>query len=626
MKLLNTRAAIFLIFACIQSNAQVSLTIDSFQDLSHYSKVFNAPKYYRLYLPEGYHNNTEKYPVIYFFHGWGGRHFKDDNALLEYRKIKELVNKYNLILVMWDGSMDGIEPRPYNVGNHEDVKYQVQMKDYFPELVRYIDSTYRTFTDRQHRGIIGFSMGGFMSLFLAGKYPHMINSVVSLAGSPEFFIGYPANHTLYPVRYTFKNLEGVNVRIHNGDTDILTFLNQEVYKGALWEGFPLDYWKFKGGHMVDSPGETRVFEAAMNFITASFKKPSLFTQNFTHYDLYNNFDVWGYRVESNKQEPGYITLRNVSEQGFGIFTQRWLPSGPVIEDVKIKLSTPPLYIPNTGYKLRTCNRESGVVKNTEIRSDNNGVITFETDGTGHEIGIYRPNDPPYLSFLNYKTSGKTYLKTGQSDKLFITLFNRSNKITEPIHISIKTRDNSIKLADSIVTLENPGNDAVINLPAITLTCNKQPPVHAEPWEIKFYMQISSGKYVWSDEFVVPVMFDVPYFQNLNIDDGITLREKVFGQGNADGTANKNEKILLYEGNNRLRLYTNDKYVISQDERLADEVIPAIWPDGYTLSSIIHISPDCPTGHEIECLASYETKTHNPIERRVIWGKVRIRVK
>jgi enterochelin esterase-like enzyme len=617
--------SILVFLYAFQAYAQTSVPVDSFQDRSHFSKVFNTQKHYRLYLPAGYQKSNVKYPVIYFFHGWGGRHFKDDNALLEYLKIKTLVDKYKLILVMWDGSMDGVEPRPYNVGNHEDVKYQVQMKDYFPELVNYIDSTYRTLSDRRHRGIIGFSMGGYMSLFLAGKYPHSIGSIVSLAGSPEFFVGYPENHTLYPVRYTFKNLEGVNVRIHNGDTDILTFLNDEVYKGALWEGFPLDYWKFKGGHMVDLPGETKVFEMAMKFIANSFEKNSIHPQSFTHYDVYNNFDVWGYKVESNKREPGFITLRNANKQGFGIGTQRWLPLGPFIEKVNIKVTTPPVYVPNSSYGVTTCSK-SGSIKRFEVKSDASGAITLETDGMMYETGIYKATDPPYLTFLNYTTSGNRYLKTNQPEKLNITLFNRGNKLNGPVRVSIRTNDSSVVIADSTVYLKQAGGQAAIKLPAVNLICKKQPPLHADPSEIKFYIRITSGKYSWNDDFVVPVLFDVPYFENLKIDDSVIVKEKAFGQGNADGIANKNENIMVYEGLNRLRLYSDDKYLITQDERLADEVIPAIWPDGYTFSSVVHISPDCPAGHEIECVASYETKTHNPIERKVIWGKVTIRVK
>jgi hypothetical protein len=244
----------------------------------------------------------------------------------------------------------------------------------------------------------------------------------------------------------------------------------------------------------------------------------------------------------------------------------------------------------------------------------------------HETGIYKATDPPYLSYLNYQTTGNRYLKTNHPDKLTITLFNRGTKLNGPVRVSIGTNDSAVVITDSVVSLKQAGGQAVIKLPAIDLTCDKQPPLHAEPSEIKFYIRITSGKYAWSDDFVVPVLFDVPYFQNLKADDGISIRDKAFGTGNADGLVNKDERILLYEGMNRLRIYTDDKYVIALDERLADEVIPAIWPDGYTLSSIIHISPDCPAGHEIECVASYETKTHNPIERKVIWGKVRIKVK
>ena len=55
-----------------------------YEDKIHFSKVFKQKKYYRIYFPVGYGQPDEKYPVIYFFHGWGGRHFKDDNAKLRW--------------------------------------------------------------------------------------------------------------------------------------------------------------------------------------------------------------------------------------------------------------------------------------------------------------------------------------------------------------------------------------------------------------------------------------------------------------------------------------------------------------------------------------------------------------
>ena len=74
---------------------------------------------------------------------------------------------------------------------------------------------------------------------------------------------------------------------------------------------------------------------------------------------------------------------------------------------------------------------------------------------------------------------------------------------------------------------------------------------------------------------------------------------------------------------RLRLYYDNLYV--DDERLYDEVQPDKWGDGYTLSSLIHISDNCPVGHKIRFLASYEIKEWKAIKRNVTWGTFTITI-
>ncbi len=146
----------------------------AFEDLSHFSEKFGHDKSYRIYLPNDYSTSDKHYPVIYFFHGWGGRHFSDDNAKLDYERIDKLVEEKQVILVMWDGNVEETEPRPYNIGNHEDVKYDVQFKDYFPELVSHIDTNYRTLADRSTRGIIGYSMCGYFPERYQDMIPPML--------------------------------------------------------------------------------------------------------------------------------------------------------------------------------------------------------------------------------------------------------------------------------------------------------------------------------------------------------------------------------------------------------------------------------------------------------------------
>jgi len=101
IRFLLLQGVILITFLSFDLKAQNASKTGAYTDLCHESKAFGHKKFYRLYLPRGYESSSERYPVIYFFHRWGGRHFKDENAKLEYELIKNLVDKYQLILVMW---------------------------------------------------------------------------------------------------------------------------------------------------------------------------------------------------------------------------------------------------------------------------------------------------------------------------------------------------------------------------------------------------------------------------------------------------------------------------------------------------------------------------------------------
>ena len=89
-----------------------------------------------------------------------------------------------------------------------------QFPIYFPELVNYIDANYKTIADRNHRAISGLSMGGFMSFWIGGKYPHLLSAIGNFCGSAEFVVG-PKD---FPVEYRhldmYKNYAGMNVRLN----------------------------------------------------------------------------------------------------------------------------------------------------------------------------------------------------------------------------------------------------------------------------------------------------------------------------------------------------------------------------------------------------------------------------
>ncbi|MBI2502946.1 MAG: T9SS type A sorting domain-containing protein [Candidatus Latescibacteria bacterium] len=140
-----------------------------------------------VYLPPSYDSLPEKYyPVVYLLHGylmesvwWLGGGLS--GGLFN---ISSVLNRFmtehpdrELILVMPDGHNRYLGSWYVNspvTGNWEDFLTQ--------ELVRYVDSTYRTLPQTAHRGIAGYSMGGSGAWILATRYPEVYGAVYSLSG------------------------------------------------------------------------------------------------------------------------------------------------------------------------------------------------------------------------------------------------------------------------------------------------------------------------------------------------------------------------------------------------------------------------------------------------------------
>lgn len=586
------------------------------EDRWHFSHVFSKDKPFRVFLPKDYNSSEKKYPVIYYFHGNKGTHE------FNLPGVAELVKANDVILIAWNGRSVDSDIRPYNIGNHSNVNYEVQFKDYFLELVDHVDCHFRTLTDRSNRAVIGHSMGGIMSFFLAAKYPDRIGTAVNSKGSPEFFIGYPENHTLYSVRYFFKYLNGVNTRFHNSSNGELVYLNNEVHQGALREkGLNYEYQVYEGGHTLTSKG----FEDAFNFVIKSFKDPAPVPRRWHHTDIYSEFDIWGYKVESNLNEPGFIDMRGVTKSGMGIGTKKWQPNGRPIPEVNIQVSTPGIYEPNTEYTLLDYNISKGEKVISKVKSGPSGNIKFETNHENHQIGIYKKNDPADIVFMTYKVNDKDiFLDQGKESNLKLQLLNRGGSSIKNLVVQLSSGQSGVVIANPEVVIKEIKSGEAIWLPEpFRVIASNDPVEDGTPFRVRFNLIFSDGKkQAWQDEFDAPVFYDVLEFGNIGIDDGDT---EIFGSGNGNNIAEPGETVMFYEitgMSKRLRVYYDDPYL---DERLYDEIQPDKWGDGYTLSSLIKVSQDCPIGHEIRFLASYEVKEWKAIKRNVTWGTFSITV-
>ncbi len=129
-----------------------------------------------VYLPEGYADTDKRYPVVYFLHGYAvGAAVYVNNVLNLPGSVDEAgINEF--ILVMPDafnkygGSMYSNSPV---IGDWE--------RWIANDLVTYIDSHYRTISERESRGLSGHSMGGYGTLRIGMKYPDVFGALYAMS-------------------------------------------------------------------------------------------------------------------------------------------------------------------------------------------------------------------------------------------------------------------------------------------------------------------------------------------------------------------------------------------------------------------------------------------------------------
>lgn len=183
-----------------------------------FSPALGVEKHYVVYLPPSYATApARRYPVAYYLHGLTGNE-ADWVSLASIDVVADSLiarGTPEMILVMPDGD-DGWytnweeAPPPYGACLVDTLLnraapalcvVQARYEDYVArDLVRHIDSTYRTLADRRHRGIAGLSMGGYGAVTIALAHPDVFSAAASHSGvlSPLYAGPHPFSA---PARY-----------------------------------------------------------------------------------------------------------------------------------------------------------------------------------------------------------------------------------------------------------------------------------------------------------------------------------------------------------------------------------------------------------------------------------------
>lgn len=126
------------------------------RSLYHWSDVNGIERHINVYVPAEYEKNpNKKYPVLYLVHGWG----EDENGWSVQGHMGNIMD--NLISSGKAVPMIVVMPSGDTKTNSDVRSASGSITDIFvKDMIPYIDKTFRTYTDRDHRAMAGLSRGG----------------------------------------------------------------------------------------------------------------------------------------------------------------------------------------------------------------------------------------------------------------------------------------------------------------------------------------------------------------------------------------------------------------------------------------------------------------------------------
>ena len=121
----------------------------------------------------------------------------------------------------------------------------------FPEVVKFIDSNYRTIPRKNARAIAGLSMGGFHSLNISKQYPDMFDYIglFSAAIKPGEGVKSPVYDDLEGKLKTQFEKKPALYYIAIGNKDFLYDANKQFRALLDKNAYPYEYFETGDGHI-----------------------------------------------------------------------------------------------------------------------------------------------------------------------------------------------------------------------------------------------------------------------------------------------------------------------------------------------------------------------------------------
>ena len=213
-----------------------------------------------VYTPAGYETSGKRYPVFYLLHGMGG----DEEAWIALGRTSQILDNLiaqgkaePMIVVMTNGNASqeaapgetqyGFKAPSMNLPKTMEGSFETA----FPDVVKFIDKTYRTKANKKNRAIAGLSMGGYHSLHISKQYPDMFNYVglFSAAIMPDQKVKSPIYDDFDQKLATQFAKKPALYWIGIGKTDFLYQANTDYRKLLDERDYKYEYYESEGGHI-----------------------------------------------------------------------------------------------------------------------------------------------------------------------------------------------------------------------------------------------------------------------------------------------------------------------------------------------------------------------------------------
>lgn len=230
-------------------------------------------------LPENYSKAADatRYPVVYLLHGYSGNY---SNWVKIKPNLPELAARYGVIIVCPDGQNSWYWDSPTD----PKVKYETYVSS---ELVKYVDSKYRTRPEPAARAITGLSMGGHGGLWLGIRHQDVFGACGSMSGGVDILpfpenwemkkhLGdYSENKQIWEDHTVMNQLHKIKagklgIIIDCGTGDFFFGVNKALHEKLLYLNIPHDYTERPGVH--NWPYWTNAIDYQLLYFSGFFSK------------------------------------------------------------------------------------------------------------------------------------------------------------------------------------------------------------------------------------------------------------------------------------------------------------------------------------------------------------------